>query len=69
MLALHIKTITFTNNDIDHNNWILVVIVDLDLQKIPNYEATAKKYDLVHTTLWRRHTSQIVSKSEATTKF
>ena len=31
--------------------------------------ATAKKYDLVRTTLWRRHTSQTDSRSEATTEF
>ena len=28
-----------------------------------------KKYDLLRTTLWRRHTSQTVSRSDATTEF
>ena len=63
------KTITFTSNDMDHNDRILAAIADLDSQKVPNYGATAKKYDLVRTTLWRRHTSQTVSRSEATTEF
>ena len=35
----------------DHNNQILAMIADLDLQKVPNYEAIAKQYDLVRTTL------------------
>ena len=60
---------TFNSNSMDHNEQILEAIADLDSQEVPNYGATAKKYDLVRTTLWRRHTSQTVSRSEATTKF
>lgn len=51
MLALYIKTPTFTSNNIDHNNRILAAIADLDLQKVPNSRATIKKYNLVCTTL------------------
>ena len=60
---------TFNSNSMDHNKRILEAIADLDSQEVPNYWATAKKYDLVCTTLWRRHTSQTVSRSEATTEF
>lgn len=60
------NTTTFTSNDMDHNDRILAAIADLDSQEVPNYGATAKKYDLVRTTLWRRYTSQTVSRSEAT---
>ena len=50
----------------DYNNRISTAIADLDSQEVPNYGATAKKYDLVRTTVWRRHTAQTVSRSEAT---
>ena len=53
----------------DHNERILEAIANLDSQEAPNYWAIAKKYDLVCTTLWRRHISQIISRSEVTTKF
>ena len=69
MLSLYINIITFTSNDMNHNDGILVAIADLDSQKISNYGATAKKYDLVHTTLWRKHKSQTIFRSEAITKF
>ncbi len=52
----------------DYNNRISTAIADLDSQEVPNYGATAKKYDLVRTTVWRRHTAQTVSRSEATTE-
>lgn len=60
---------TFNSDSMDHNERILAVIADLDSQGVPNYGATAKNYDLVRTTLWRRHTSQTVSRGEATTEF
>ena len=60
---------TFNSNSMDHKERILEAIADLYSQEVPNYGATAKKYDLVRTTLWRRHTSQTVSRSEATTEF
>ena len=63
------KTIIFTSNDIDQNNWILVAITDLDTQKIPNYGATAKKYDLVRINLWRKYTSQTIIRNKAIIKF
>lgn len=69
MLALQMKTITFTSNNIDHNNRILAAIADLDSQMVSNYAITVKKYDLVCTTLWRKHTSQTVSRNEAITEF
>lgn len=53
----------------EHNERILAAISDLDLQEVPNYGATTKKYDLMRTILWRRHTSQTVSRGEATTEF
>lgn len=60
---------TFNSNNIDHNKRILETIADLDLQKVLNYGVTAKKYDLVHTILWRKHMSQAVFKSEAIIEF
>ncbi len=67
---MHSKNADTSNNDnMDYNERILAAIADLDSQEVPNYGATAKKYDLVRTTLWRRHTSQTVSRSEATTEF
>lgn len=53
----------------DYNDRISKTIANLDLQEVPNYRATAKKYDLMRTTLWRRHTAQTVSRGEATTKY
>lgn len=60
---------TFNSNNINHNKRILKTIADFDLQKVLNYGVTAKKYDLVHTTLWRKHMSQVIFKSEAIIKF
>ena len=60
---------TFNSDIMDHNERILSAIADLNLQEVPNYGATAKKYNLVRTTLWRRHTPQTVSRREATTEF
>ena len=60
---------TFNSNSMDHKERILETIADLDSQEVPNYWATAQKFDLVRITLWRRHTSQTVSRSEATTEF
>lgn len=60
---------TFNSNKMDHNERILAVIADLNLQEVPNSGATAKRYNLVRTTFWQRHTSQTVSRSEETTEF
>ena len=49
-----------TNNDA-----ILKAIDDLNSQEIPNVNATAKKYNLVQSTLQRRFNKQTVSYSEA----
>ena len=49
---------TFTNDIMDYNDRISMAIADLDSQEFPNCGATAKKYDLVRTTLWRRHTNR-----------
>ena len=59
---------TFSDDNIDYKDRISTAIADLDLQEVPNYGATAKKYGLERTTLWRRHTAQTVSRSEATTE-
>ena len=55
--------------NVDYKIQILSAIDDLDLQKASNYVTTAKKFDLVRTTLKQKHTSQFVSRSETTTKF
>lgn len=57
---------TFSDDNMDYNDWISTAIADLDSHGVPNYGTTAKKYGLVRTTLWRRHTAQTVSRSEAT---
>ena len=48
-----------------NNEAILDAIDDLKLQKIPNFAATAKKYNIVRSTLQRRFEGQTVSRSEA----
>ena len=63
------KIITITNNNIDHNNQILVAIINWDSQKVSHYGAMMKKHNLVHTTLWRTHTLQTVFLNKAITKF
>lgn len=42
---------------------------DLELQTVPNYKATAKKYGVVRTTLMKRYTEKTVSNQEATTAY
>lgn len=42
----------FNNNNIDYKKQILSAIANENLQKISNYLAIAKKYNLMHTTLW-----------------
>lgn len=59
---------TFSDDNIDYNDRISAAIADLNLQEVPNYGTTAKKYGLVRTTPRRRHTAQTVSRSEATTE-
>ena len=34
-------------------NWIVAALVDLDLQKIPNYSAMAKKHEMVRIMFMR----------------
>ena len=64
-----LDTAAFYNDNIDYNDRISTPIANLDSQDVPNYGATAKKYDLVRTTLWRRHTAETVARGEATTEF
>ena len=47
-----------------NNQAILNAIDDLNSQEIPNLAATAKKYDIVRSTLQRRFKSQTVTYAE-----
>lgn len=44
---------------------IQAAINDLESQEPPNYRATAKKYNIDHTTLMRRHKRKTISNREA----
>ena len=58
-----------SNNDIMSNaDRIAAALADLESQAVPNYKATAKKYEVVRTTLMRRYTGKTVSNQEATTE-
>ena len=48
-----------------NNEAILHAIDDLNSQKIPNFAATAKKYNIVRSTFQRRFKGQTVPRSEA----
>lgn len=56
------------NNIISNANWIRAAVGDLKLQVVPNYNATAKKHEVVYTTLMRQYIRNPVSNHEATTK-
>ena len=51
-----------------HNDAIKQAITDLESQNPPQYAATAKKYNVDHTTLMRRFKGEITSYSEARSK-
>lgn len=51
-----------------HDNQIVVVMIDFELQDISNYFITTKKYKIVHTTLIRRFTSKTVSNYKVNTE-
>ena len=48
---------------------IQLALADLESQEVPNYLATARKYDIQHTTLMRRHKHHTKSNAEATSTF
>ncbi len=51
-----------------HNNRIEVALADLELQEVPNYSMTAKKYGVVRTILMRRFMGKTISNHEANTE-
>lgn len=48
---------------------IAATLADSELQVVPNYSTTAKKHEVVYTTLMRRYIGKTVSNYEATTKY
>ena len=52
-----------------NNEAIEQAISDLNAQEAPNVRATAKKYDLIPSTLMRRFKQETVSRSEGQSKF
>lgn len=51
-----------------HDDQVVVVMIDFELQDISNYFITTKKYKIVHTTLIRRFTSKTVSNYKVNTE-
>ena len=47
-----------------NNEAILIAIDDLKAQKVPNFAATAQKYNIVRSTLQRRFEDKTVSRSQ-----
>jgi hypothetical protein len=48
-----------------HETRMQLAIAELDTQSIPNYSSTARKHELVRSTLTRRHQCQTQSRAEA----
>ena len=51
-----------------NNDAILKAIDDLNSQEVPNINTTAKKYNIVQSTLQRRFKNQTISYNEAQSK-
>jgi hypothetical protein len=56
-------------NKSTHNTRIELALADLGQQEKPNYRGTAKKYDLVESTLRRRWKGQSLSKQAAASEY
>ena len=63
LLKLH--PLTLNCDKIVNKADIQLAITDLQLQDVPNYTATVKKYNVQRTTLMRRHKRGTISHQEA----
>ena len=63
---MHNPNLPSSNNDIMSNaDRIAAALADLESQVVPNYSATAKKHEVVYTTLMRWYTGKTVSNYKA----